>query len=294
MKYCSQCGTQMEDDDLFCPLCGTRQEPVEDTAGYNNYNMAEPPKKSKAPVIIACAILVFVLAVAFVIIGTSLIGSYKSPMGTVRNAFNSHSDNVGDYLSAMPKLYSDIYKDGMKLAEDINKGISEKTKEKIKEVLDEQYEDIEDYYGKNAKLTYEIKEKEKMDKKELSEIQEFYVSLGELVDKYSLNDEDTYSGMLYAFTSKEQRGKIAAFAESTMKKLKKVKVTDGYILTLDLKIKGKEGEDEAEDVEVCVVKMDGKWCIEPVATYTHYIGNIEMKDIIDSVPHLDISDLWDF
>lgn len=289
MKFCGQCGTQMDDDALFCPSCGTRQEPVEAMAGYTESST----EGSKAPVYIACAALALVLTVAFIIIGTSLIGSYKSPIRNAGKAFNSRSDNIGDYFSALPKLYTDIYKDGMKLAAEINEGLTENAKDKIENILEDRYEDIEDYYGKNAKLTYDITNKEKMDSNELSEIEEFYVSIGELIDKYSLDDEDTYSEMSYGLISKEKRKKIAAFAGDTMKKLKKVKVTDGYILTLDIKIKGKKKEDKEEDVEVCVVKMDGKWCIEPIATYTHYIGNIELKDIIDDLPYLDIFDQWD-
>ena len=30
MKYCRHCGNQLQDEDLFCPKCGTRQEAVQE------------------------------------------------------------------------------------------------------------------------------------------------------------------------------------------------------------------------------------------------------------------------
>ena len=301
MKFCNHCGVRMEDDDLFCPSCGTKQESVEpvqevniqepvqsSATEYNAYSVPEPEKKTKAPIYIVCGALILILAVAFIFIGKSMISTYNSPIKNAQKAFNSRSDNIEDYFSALPKLYTDIYKDGMKLAMDINEGITDNARDKLEDTIEEQYKELEDIYGKNAKLTYDIKDKEKMKSSELSKIEDFYVSIGELIDKYSLADEDTYSRMAYGMISKKQSRKIAEFAGSTMKKLKKVKVTDGYVLTIDIKIKGREDEYEEEDVEVCVVKMDGKWCIEPLATYTHYVGDIGLDDIIDALPHLDI------
>lgn len=279
MKFCRKCGIQMLDDNaMFCPFCGANQE---------------EKKKSRAPLYIIAIAAVLVLAAGFILIKTSLSGSYKSPPENAKKLFNSRSGDVKDYLSVMPKLYKDTYMDAMMFLSEYNEDAIGLVEGYAGEVLDDFYDKIDNYYGEGAKLTYNITNKEKMDSSELSEIEVFYVSIGELIDKYSLADEDTYSKIAYGMIGKEQCKKIADFARDTMKRLKKVKMTDGYILTLDIKIEGSDREDEEEEVEVCVVKTDGKWCIEPVATYTHYVGDIELKDFIDALPHLDILDQWD-
>lgn len=37
MKYCTKCGRQLNDDDLFCPACGTKQVEVEQQEPQEEY-----------------------------------------------------------------------------------------------------------------------------------------------------------------------------------------------------------------------------------------------------------------
>ena len=52
----------------------------------------------------------------------------------------------------------------------------------------------------------------------------------------------------------------------------------GYILEVELEIEGKD-DDASMDVEVCVVKMNGRWCIDILSTYAEMSGE-KAEDVI--------------
>lgn len=248
--------------------------------GYGNNDM--PPKNNNALIAVVLGISGAAVLLAAVLLVLSLAGSPDKPIKDISRAFNRQSDDAEDYLNAMPKFYKDIYRDALELAEDINMGSEEDYKDRFEDSIEGLYDDAEYYYGKNVKLSYKVKDKEKMDKDELEEIEEAYAYVEEIIDKYSLADEETYKEISYGFINDEQSEEIAEFAEGVKKSLHKVKVTQGYILTLDTKIQGKDDEDE-EDLEICVVKMNGKWCIEPIATYSNYMGGLSFGDVVDKL-----------
>lgn len=69
-KYCHNCGTQLDDDAVFCAACGTRQAQPEPSVQVSAAPVCAPdaPKKKKTGLIAGVAALA--LAVALVLVGT--------------------------------------------------------------------------------------------------------------------------------------------------------------------------------------------------------------------------------
>lgn len=59
--YCRKCGTQLEDDYDYCPMCGTKVERIKEEIrlGIEESDMDEEPKKNRSGDIIASIILLF-------------------------------------------------------------------------------------------------------------------------------------------------------------------------------------------------------------------------------------------
>lgn len=91
------------------------------------------------------------------------------------------------------------------------------------ETLEEMLEEFEEEYGKNIKITYEIEDKEEVEEEDL-----------ETMEKY-------FSKQLKA----------------------DVKVTKGYKLDVEAKIKGDDDE-EVDSQEMYVYEIDGEWYYIPV------------------------------
>lgn len=76
MKYCGNCGTQLEDDMIFCTKCGAKKTPAPAAPPVNAAPYQPQAKKSKAPVII-----ISVAAVVAVILGICVIAYIVSGGG---------------------------------------------------------------------------------------------------------------------------------------------------------------------------------------------------------------------
>ncbi len=92
--------------------------------------------------------------------------------------------------------------------------------DEMKDLAEMLRESAEAEFGKNIKVKVDIEDKEKLDKDELEEIED---AMNEAYDA-------------------------------------KMKVTDGYIVTGEATIKGKDDKD-TDDFELTVVKIDGKWYV---------------------------------
>ena len=196
-KFCKQCGNQMADNEVVCASCGASQEPIPQNI-INSAAAEEGKSKSGNGKFIAVivAIVVIILIVLKLIFGTA---AYEKPL---KNFFEGIEDKDGDKIE---EAFPEFYGDKMTKLYDFD------------DVADELYDRLEDEFGKNIKISYKIKDKEKIDKDDLEDIEE------EIKDDY---DE-------------------------------KVKVSKGYELELKLKVKGKKDKDEhTSELEVYKIDGD--------------------------------------
>ncbi len=152
-----QCGSEIDENSTVCSSCGAAQTNVESNGAFTN---AITPKKFDVKIIAAAAVVVVIL---LVLLKALFGGSYKDPIDNMCKAMET---GKGKYIYAcLPDFYIDEEYEDMK-------------KKEIIEELDEQAEDIydslEDEVGKKVKVSYKIKDKEKIDKDDLEDMQEMF------------------------------------------------------------------------------------------------------------------------
>lgn len=196
-KFCKQCGNQMADNEVVCASCGASQEPIPQDV-INSAAAEEGKTKSGNGKFIAIivAIVVIILIVLKLIFGTA---AYEKPL---KNFFDGIEDKDGGKIE---EAFPEFYGDKMTKLYDFD------------DLADTLYNHLEDEYGKNIKISYKVKDKEKIDKDDLEDIEE------EIKDTY---DE-------------------------------KVKVSKGYELELEIKVKGKKDKDKNKsEIEVYKIDGD--------------------------------------
>ncbi len=187
-KFCMQCGKEIEDDANICSFCGAFQEGAVSAEGAATVN-----KSSNKAVGILIAAVAVVLVVLIVLFNLLFGGGYKKPVDNMMKAIET---GKGKYLyKSMPEFL-------------IEYEYEDEKKSEIYDELDESLEFItgmlEGEYGDDIKISYKVKDKEKIDKDDLEDLED------SIKDKY---DE-------------------------------KVKVSKGYELKIKLKIKGDDDKDE--------------------------------------------------
>ena len=199
-KFCMQCGKEIEDDANVCVYCGSAQN----TTGAAGDGAAK--KKSFIPLIAA---VVVVLLVVIVIFNLLFSGGYKQP---VDNMIKAIETGKGKYLyKTMPDFLIAYRYDDEKKSEIIDD---------LDDSLEYVVEMLEDEYGDDIKVSYKIKDKEKIDKDDLEDLED--------------DIKDTYD--------------------------EKVKVSKGYELKIEMKIKG-DDDKEKDTTKIKVYKIDGNWCL---------------------------------
>ena len=149
--YCGKCGTQIEDNALFCPNCGEKtlnsNTSTQQTTKTNIKRIALPTG------IIAGVILVVVLAVS--LLGG---GGYKR---TLDNYYKSHENNDADlmYDSVVAQYWIDYYNEGWGSAFD-----------RIQDDIEERIDDWD--CGENIKITYKIENERQATKEQLEDLED--------------------------------------------------------------------------------------------------------------------------
>lgn len=154
-KFCMQCGAQIDDNAEICQSCGANQNNVSANASVAEVN----DKSAKTtPILIAAAAVVIVIVL--LIFKALFGGSYKDPIDNFCKAMET---GKGKYLyKCMPEFMIEYEYEDMKKSE-----ILDELDDIGKDILD----DLEDDYGDDIKVTYKIKNKEKIDKDDLEDME---------------------------------------------------------------------------------------------------------------------------
>lgn len=157
-KFCMQCGAQIDDNAEICSSCGapqTVQSPqTSETAAVAEKNS----KKSKVP---AIAITAVVIVILLLILKALFGGSYKEP---IKNMCKALETGKGKYIyKCMPKSLMDEEFEDMKKSEIIDE--FDEMAEGVQELLENQY-------GDDLKISFKIKDKEKIDKDDIEDLED--------------------------------------------------------------------------------------------------------------------------
>jgi DNA-directed RNA polymerase subunit M/transcription elongation factor TFIIS len=200
-KFCENCGAEMEDNETVCKYCGPKEDKKEEVKEEVKKETAEVKNESTEAVkeskpmdvkkigIIAGAVALAVLVLTLII--NIVSGGWKTP--------------IDNYFKGMQKADAKMYLKAFPEFLDKDDTID---KEYMKDML----ENLEDEYGKNIKIKYEVTKKEKIKKDDLSKVQEYIekkydekvkVSAGyEVKVKATIkgkDDEDTDTQKMYVY-----------------------------------------------------------------------------------------------
>ncbi|MCR5209375.1 MAG: zinc-ribbon domain-containing protein [Lachnospiraceae bacterium] len=253
--------------------------PNQDTTGsfnaapaQNANTSAAPAKKNIVPVIIGCAAGALVLLILVICIFANISGAYKKPIKTLVGLMNSKNTDMMKFYDVIENPVEVKYQQEYNA---LLKGSDYDDEfEKGSDFLEDLYDDFEDDYGKNWKISYKIKKAKKLKKSELDDYEEDINDSAKSeesslewygVDDYEDSDyyddyveflEDTYDADL----GKNPEKKLCEICKDHIDGLEKAKVQDGYEVDLKLTIKGKD-DDDTDSHTMTVLKVNGKWFI---------------------------------
>lgn len=218
-KFCENCGAEMADDEVVCKHCGPQAEPVANDPVVENTSNATSSANSNNTKNIAIIAGIAAVVIILVIVIFSIFGKgWKKP---IDNYFKGmEKGKVETYLKAYPEFM------------DMDENIDE---EYMEDMLDE----FEDEYGEKIKISYEVTKKEKIEKDDLKDVQEY------IKERY---EED-------------------------------VKVSKGYELKVKATIKGKDDEDtDSQKMYVYKIDGKWKYFSASPDTAKDYLDNLEDEE----------------
>ena len=194
MKYCKNCGTQLRDDAKFCIKCGQAMGTKSDRV-QPPLIIVEPggkPKGKKSWIGIVIGVLAVVLVLLFIFNPTMRMKGYEKPIyyytgfvesGDIKSIAKAlpvkqivkfAKDNTDELLKKSGFSLSNLdfrdYKDALNSLDDL---------------IGDYKDEMEDEYGDNLKVEYEIRKAEKI--KDLDDIQDKYDNLDiKIKDAYEL------------------------------------------------------------------------------------------------------------
>lgn len=171
MKFCMECGNQMEDSENICPKCGKSQD---QTPNQTNTDVADPTapaaevlntsSKTKPILIAAAAVAVMVV---LLILKALFGGSYMDPIDDLCKGMET---GKGKYLyKCSPKFLIEEEYEDMKKSEII---------EELDEFAEDMLKSLEKTFGDDIKVKCKVKKKEKIDSDDIDELED------DLKDKY--------------------------------------------------------------------------------------------------------------
>ena len=291
MKFCTKCGKQLEENEVCS--CSTQevtqnvmnyqpeQQVNQDTFYQSNqsaYNATDnqpvfnadafnqPVKGSSIKAVIVLVAAVAAVLLLGVLLIASLGGGYKKPLDKICKTINKQEKDIDKLVSVfLPDFAGDAYADLMKIMRD-NDEVADAYDE-MEDSIDEIYASLEDEFGDDVKISYEIKKKEKMDKDDLEDIEEtihdiydgYLESVVDEIDDMDSSDWEDKADELDVTEGKAKKaGKVV---KNFAKDLEKAKVSSGYTLKVKIKIAG-DDNDISETFEFNVIKVNGDWMID--------------------------------
>ncbi len=169
--YCGKCGTQIEDNAIFCPNCGEKTT--------NNSLQKQSKVNVKKIALPIAAIAIVLLIVALVVSLFSGVG-YKK---TLDNFYKAHENNDAElmYNSVVAQYCIDY----------IEKGSGDPyAMEMIEDSLEDNIDDWD--CGENIKITYKIENERRATKEQLEDLEDniydWYAYFVYDRDKFSITD----------------------------------------------------------------------------------------------------------
>jgi len=277
MAFCPKCGNAIspEGTEKFCSTCGyPLQENVSpETPSVDANSVVEKVKTLDKKVLAiggaAIAAVVLILIIVIIALGGK---SYMDPINKYIKAVNKRDDNYLTYETVLQgkkieKLNKNIYKVMLDTdAECYDDYTYEELFEDYADDLEEMYDDIADEYGDKWKLSFKLKDAEKMDKDDLEDLNEL---LEDSTDYYEdeldelaeiLEDDDELEDFAddYGVDEKAAKKIIKAYTKY-YEFLAEMKVQQAYEVKGKFIIKADGEEFESDTVKLIMAKINGSW-----------------------------------
>ena len=243
--------------------------PVLDDAGTQRGNgfqhmvkkITGMPKKVWIPV----ASAVVFLAVAISLLSGILTNTYRTPINRLMaisnkkntsNIMKTHVRQLNGFsekeVTAFLKAAQacDTYEDML---------------DTMKDQQERQVETWEDQYGSNYSFSYEIEDKEKLEKSDLREARDYIKNIAkeikDVIDATEDFDSDDWEDAADSLgCSKSEAKKLIKSMENVYKVWKNADVSAGYELSLIIIVDGRDlDEPEESETSVNVFKVNGRW-----------------------------------
>ena len=220
-KFCTTCGAQLDDNATFCTSCGTPQQEqpkqpetapsagdavkntfndikdkvnvnaVKDSLSMENIkNLKTNPNKTT---LIALAVIAIVVILVVIIVLTLVVGGrYKKP---ITNMFNGmEKADAAKYLKSVPQAQLDYLEETV-----VDESESyDSVEEYYQEIVDSTLEAMEDEYGSDIKLSYDVERKSELSDRQLRNIRDnienYYDANVEVTKGFNVRVEVTIKG----------------------------------------------------------------------------------------------------
>lgn len=303
---CRNCGQEIPESSMFCSNCGqaagensininNQQYSEQEYQQYNNeqyinqeynqpYNNLTVINRIFQKINSTTLVLTIVIMLVILFLKSCFFGSdYKTPLDDMVKMINKRQTNIDKVADVViPEILSDSYDeiiDVLKSNKEYKKDFKTFYKKDLPDAAEDLYDDffdeMEDIYGKNPKISYEIKDKEKLDKEEKEAIAKIY----SLFTKLSSGVTDCIEALedCTELTEKDIK-KLIKQVEALEKKLDKFKVSSGYLLNVKLTIKGKDKKD-SEKMDIVVIKVNGEWMIDYISSIMINSENCDLDEV---------------
>lgn len=182
-KFCQNCGSEMQDQEVFCANCGTQNDAAP---------AADNKKKLFAIIGGAVAIVLVLVLLVPMIFG----GAQKAAAQKYLNAY--YKGNVGSLKSLAPEEYWEYVDDKLDLeVKDVKDDWKDDWKDNLEDIVED--EGFEESYGDKGKISYKYQDKREADKDVLKAVKKYLDSTYDIKEKdvkalYIVDFTYTYKG----------------------------------------------------------------------------------------------------